>query len=264
MTDNRLLSGRKTNPEAREMTEKLKILVVDDNEEFARNMKDVLELRGYEVLTATDGVKALDIVKEDGLHLVMMDIKMPIMNGVETFKKMRQIAPDTPVIMMTAFAVEELIRESLQNGAFGVIRKPVNFDKLFCLIENTLGKGMMILTVDDDENICKNIKDVLCQKGYRVAVALDGNSAIEKAKETNFDVMLLDMKLPPLNGLETYLVIHDLRPGLIVIIITDHTLDMKDMIDDVIRNGAYTCLEKPIDMNGLIKILDELKRMFER
>ena len=242
------------------MTEKLKILIVDDNEEFAQNLKDVLELKGYIVMTATDGFKALEFLKEDGFHLVLMDIKMPVMNGVETFKNMKTIAPDTPVIMMTAFAVEELIRESLQNGAFGVLRKPIDFEKLFKLIENVTGVGSMILIVDDDDNLCENIKDVLVDKGYRVSIALDGDSAIEKARENDYDVMLLDMKLPPLNGLETYLGIRDFRPKLIVIIITGYTKEMSVMVDETLRGGAYTCIEKPIDMDRLIAVLEKIGR----
>ena len=241
------------------MNEKLRILIVDDNEEFARNLKDVLELKGYEILKATDGSKALELLKENGFHLVLMDIKMPVMNGVETFKNIKTIAPDTPVIMMTAFAVEELIRESLQNGAFGVLRKPIDFEKLFNLIKNATSVGSMILIVDDDDNLCENIKDVLGQKGFRVSVALDSDSAIEKVRENNFDVMLLDMKLPPLNGLETYIAIHEIRPNLVVIIITGYTKEMSVMVEDTLRRGAYSCIEKPINMDNLIAVLEKIK-----
>jgi CheY-like chemotaxis protein len=54
-----------------------KILVVDDNEEFCQNMTDILELRGYQVTTASDGLKALELVKQDGFILVLLDIKLP-------------------------------------------------------------------------------------------------------------------------------------------------------------------------------------------
>ncbi len=95
------------------MQEKSRILVVDDNEQFCQNVSDILEMKGYKVMTASDGFKALEMIKRNGLDLVLMDIKMPVMDGVETFKKVKEMAPDIPVIMVTAFAVEDLITEAL-------------------------------------------------------------------------------------------------------------------------------------------------------
>ena len=246
------------------MNEKLKILIVDDNVEFSMNMKDILEIKGYDATTATSGHEALELVRENGYHLALMDIKMPVMNGVETFKKIKNIALDTPVIMMTAFSVEELIQESLQNGAFGIIKKPVDFDKLFNLIEMATDMSSMILMADDDKNICENIKGLLVEKGYNVKIATDGDSAIERARENKFDVMILDMKLPPLNGLETYLAIRNIRPNLTVIIITGYKKELNVMIEDTIQKGAYLCIEKPIDLDWLISVLEEIDRRKSR
>jgi two-component system response regulator HydG len=120
---------------------KLKILVVDDNEDFCQNVTDILELRDYEVATASNGFKALEMVEQNGFDLVLMDIKMPGMDGVETFKKSKEIAPTTPVIMITAYAVEDLIKEALREGAFGALRKPLDFDRLFKLIEGAIVRG---------------------------------------------------------------------------------------------------------------------------
>ena len=120
------------------MSEILKILVVDDDKEFSRNVRDILKLKDHEVATAYDGFKALELVKENGFDLVLMDVRMPGMDGVEAFKKIKETSPDTPVIMVTAYAVEDLIREALQEGAFGCLRKPLDFDKLFELIENAI------------------------------------------------------------------------------------------------------------------------------
>ena len=157
------------------MSENLKILVVDDNEEFCRNVTDILELRDYEVMSAYDGFKGLELVKENSYDLVLMDVKMPVMDGVETYKKIKEIAPDTPVVMVTAFAVEDLLREALQQGAYGSLKKPIDFDQLLGLIKQATGKGAMILVADDDENLCANMQQILSDKGYRVSIANDGN-----------------------------------------------------------------------------------------
>lgn len=239
--------------------EKSRILVVDDNEEFCRNVADILELKDYEVVTAYDGFKALELVKQNSFDLVLMDVKMPVIDGVETFKKVKKIAPDTPVIMVTAFAVEDLIREALREGAFGSLKKPLDFDEVFELIEQATPNGELILIVDDDENLCANMQDVLSDKGYRVSVAHDGNIAIEKAKKDNFDVMLIDMKLPALNGLETYLAIRDFRPNVVVIIITGYPQEMAKLAQQALQENAYACLEKPINMGELVSLLEQIK-----
>jgi len=238
----------------------IKVLVVDDNKEFCRNVEDILELKDYEVATAYDGFKALELVKGNGFDLVLMDVKMPVMDGVETFKKIKEIAPKTPVIMVTAYAVEDLIREALREGAFGSLRKPLDFDRLFELIEHAIPGGAMILVVDDDENLCSNMENILTDKDYRVAVAYDGDTAIKKAWENNFDIVLIDMKLPPVNGLETYLSIRDIRPNAVVVITTGYSKDMGDLVGQALKSNAYTCLEKPIDMEKLISLLEKIEK----
>ena len=241
------------------MSGKLRVLVVDDNEEFCKNVTDILELKGYEVMSAYDGFKGLEAVKENGFNLVLMDVKMPVMDGVEAYKKIKEIAADTPVIMVTAFAVEDLIREALQQGAYGSLKKPIDFDQLLELIEQATGKGTMILVADDDENLCANIQEVLSDKGYRMSVAYDGNEAIDKAEKHNFDIMLLDMKLPALNGLETYLAIREFRPDVVTIIITGYQQETSKLVQRALQESVYTCLEKPIDMDRLVSLLAQIK-----
>jgi len=235
------------------------ILLTDDNKEFVQNLRDILELKGYKVLIANDGFQALDIVSTTPVDLILMDIKMPVMNGVETFKKIKSISPATPVIMLTAYALEELIQESIQEGAFACLRKPLDFDKLFTTIEHAIPKGSMILVVDDDENLCRNLLDILQQKGFRVSYALDSTSAIERIKTTAIDILLLDMKLPPLNGLETYIQIRDIRPQVVVVAITGFLSELEHMVKMMNQNGAYALLEKPINIDNLLSILKQIE-----
>ena len=243
------------------MPKELKILVVDDDKEFCQNVRDILvELKNYQVMTAYDGFKALKLVKQNGFDLVLMDVVMPGMDVVETFQKIREVAPDTPVIMITAYAEEELIREALRKGVFGYLKKPLDFDKLFSFIENAIPNGARVLVVDDDEDLCANMKDILNDKGCRASVAYDGNTAIEKVCEENFDVIMLDMKLPPLNGLETYLAIRNIRPNVVVIIITGYLQEMGNLVEQTLQKSAYVLLEKPIDMDDLVLLLKQTKQ----
>lgn len=246
------------------MSGKSRILVVDDNESFCHNLVDILEMKGYEAVAAYDGSKALELVEQDGFDLVLMDVKMPVMNGVESFKKIKEIAPATAVIMITAHAVEDLVREALKEGAFGFLKKPLDFDELFELIERATGNGAMILVVDDDKDLCAGLQDVLQDKGCRVSVAHDGDAAVEKAVKNDFDIMLIDLKLPPLNGLEIYLTIRDFRPHVVAVIITGYGKELDSLAQQALQKNAYTCLEKPIDMDELLALVARIKEQKDK
>src|SRR3990167_2518865 len=97
----------------------LKILIVDDSKEFCTSLADILEAKGYEVESENSGEAAIAKVKEKSFDVILMDIKMPVMNGVEAFKKIKKISPRTAVIMVTAYSLENLINEALREGAFG-------------------------------------------------------------------------------------------------------------------------------------------------
>ena len=103
---------------------KRKILLVDDNEDFLDSTKDVLEEEGYNVQTASSGEEAVRKVEEETLDLVVMDIKMPGLNGVESFIQMKKHRPDIKVIMCTAYIVDGLIRQAIEEGAYTVLNKP--------------------------------------------------------------------------------------------------------------------------------------------
>jgi two-component system, NtrC family, response regulator HydG len=114
------------------------ILLVDDNEAFLDSTKDVLEEEGYEVMTASTGEEAIRRVETQNFHVVVMDIKMPGLNGVETFVRMKRHKPGIRVIMCTAYIVESLIGKALAEGACAVLNKPFEIDLLLRTLESVL------------------------------------------------------------------------------------------------------------------------------
>ena len=242
-----------------------KILIVDDDKEFCASMADILEAKGYAVESENSGEAAVDKVKEKSFDVILMDIKMPVMNGVEAFKQIKEISPKTAVIMITAYSLEDLIKEALQEGVFGVLRKPIDIDKLIEQIELAKARGMLILITDDDPNTRETFKDVLEAKGYKVSTATTGEEAIEQSKERPNDILFIDMKLPALNGLETYLAIKEINPRAIAVIITGYYEEMKDLVDKALEKGVYTYLTKPLDMDKVLGLIEEIhKKINER
>ena len=112
------------------------VLIVDDNSSLCKTMSFVLKRKGYSVTTAKDGFEAIERVKERSFDMILIDIKMPHLNGVETLRRIKMIRPEAVVMMMTAYAVEDLVQDALQEGVFGVIYKPLDIDKFINLIGN--------------------------------------------------------------------------------------------------------------------------------
>ncbi len=236
------------------MEDKASILIVDDNVSLVRTMSFVLKRKGFTVVTAKDGLEAIEKVREMPFDIILLDIRMPIMDGIETHRGIKKIRPEAVVVMMTAYSVEDMVREALQDGAYGVIYKPVDMDKVIALIEESskAKQGSLIMVVDDDTAICSTLKNILARRGYRVGVAHSGEEAIDMAQEKAYDIAIIDMKLPAINGLDTYLAIKQVNPGLIAIMMTAYHQEMADLVEEALRNNAYTCLYKPFDMNTIL------------
>lgn len=113
-----------------------RILLVDDNLEYLDSTKDVLEDEGYDVCTATGGGDAVRQVQAQHFDAILMDIKMPGLNGVEAFLEMKKYDPNVRVIMCTAYGVESLIRQALDEGALAVLNKPFEMDELLQIIDD--------------------------------------------------------------------------------------------------------------------------------
>lgn len=117
------------------------LLIVDDDSGMRDTLLDILEERGFRVGVAEDGIEALEAIKTQEYDLVLMDIVMPRMNGVETLKHLREIDSHVIVIMMTAYAGHDLVEEALREGVHRVLYKPLDMDEVLQLIDEAVGRG---------------------------------------------------------------------------------------------------------------------------
>jgi len=238
-----------------DLLSKTRILIVDDEYGITATLSDILEVYGYNVEIANDGYKAIEIVKESFFDIIFMDIKMPGINGTETFKEIKKISPKTVVMMMTAFAVDALISEALKEGAYGVIYKPLDFDKVLGFLEK-FEKGGLILMVDDDPNTCISLLDILEEKGYLVSKATSGIDAIERLKEKDYEVVFIDFKMPVMNGLETYLELKKIKQDVKVIMMTGFRNEVADLIENARKYDVYSILYKPIEVDDMLNLIE--------
>lgn len=106
------------------------ILVVDDEHEVCRSLQEYLSLKGYEVAYATTGEAAWEIIRHQPPMLVLLDICLPGMGGVELLVRLKDAWPDLPVLMVTAVNEQELGRQTLKLGALDYITKPIDLSYL--------------------------------------------------------------------------------------------------------------------------------------
>jgi CheY-like chemotaxis protein len=134
---------------------KHKILVVDDEQNIREIIKDLLEMRGYEITTAVDGSDALDKMKYEAFELYILDVYMPRLNGLELMKKIKEQYPLAVIIITTGYSSINGALNAIRSGAFHYITKPINGDELFSVVD----KGIKHYT-DLSDNVEKPIPDV--------------------------------------------------------------------------------------------------------
>ena len=121
------------------------ILVVDDEKNLRDTLAAILEMEGYRVCVLENGYKAIQKVKEESFDIALIDIKMPGINGVDTFKEIKKISPKTVVIMMTAYAVENLIEQAISEKAYKCIYKPFDIEKVIAEIREIQQRVMVLI-----------------------------------------------------------------------------------------------------------------------
>lgn len=95
-----------------------------------------MEDKGYRVATARDGTEAIEMVKERHYDIIFMDVRLPDMNGVETYEHVKQIDPRATVIMMTGYSEEDLVKRAISQGAYTCINKPYDMERVIALVED--------------------------------------------------------------------------------------------------------------------------------
>jgi len=240
------------------MKRKLSLLVVDDDVNFGKTLSKVLSVKGYEVVRKESGPEALEEMNKRTFDVVLMDIKMPVMDGIEASRRIKEKWADTVVIIMTAFSVDEMVKDAIRDGVYSVLHKPLDMDKVINMIEISQN-GAFLTVVDEDIDHCKAMKEFLESNGYSVTICKSGDEAIEIAKNRSSDVLFIEVNLPILNGIETYLEIKAINPEIVLVVMTAHGNDVKALVETAMEKGAYACLYKPFNMDDALTIIEKIK-----
>ncbi|AUX39652.1 chemotaxis protein CheY [Sorangium cellulosum] len=234
----------------RESAQQVKrVLVIDDEEGMRATLAANLELEGYEAVEARDGAHALELARQQAFTLVISDVRMPGLNGVETFRELKRIQPELTVVLMTAFALEKLIEEAIAEGVYTVIYKPFSMDHLARIVARAVDSPA-VLVVDDIPTVADSIVAVLRAAGLSAHAVHDGRTAVQHVIERGADVCVLDLVMPGQDGVTTCAQMQGLARRVTVIAMTGHSVP--EMVNAIMSKGGYTCLRKPFDARELI------------
>ncbi len=129
------------------------ILIVDDEKNYPTIIGAILQEEGYTSLTASSGMEALDILRNESIDLVLTDVKMPGMGGIQLLEKIKEIHPDIPVIIMTAYGSVEKAVEAMHKGAYTFILKPFENQALIAHI----AKAISVYRIVQENNMLRDV-----------------------------------------------------------------------------------------------------------
>jgi len=205
-------------------------LVVDDNDHARTVLRGMLEGMGFHVEEVDDGARAIQVVEQAAskgqpFHFVFLDWQMPGMDGIEVATRMQALQLQSPphCVMVTAFGREDVLKGAAQAGLDDVLIKPVNPSLLFESVMSLMGdvsrpqratpeapvpsaalladiQGARILLVEDNDLNQEVALELLCDAGFRVELAENGEVALQKVKSNSFDLVLMDMHMPVMDG----------------------------------------------------------------
>jgi len=234
----------------------LRIFVVDDDVDFAESLAEVLSNRGHIVEMAHDGEDAIDRFRNNDFDITFMDVKLPGKNGVESFLEIRNLKPDAKIMMMTGYSIEQLLQQAVDNGALGILHKPFSFDKVFETLKKIEPDGL-ILIADDDPDFAGSLDQFLTENGYRVAVSHSGDEALRMGQRTRYDALVLDFRMPVINGLDVYLTLKKRGHLIPTIIVTGYADEASSMLGALKQDAMIGCLFKPFNPTLLLAALEE-------
>lgn len=237
-----------------------RILVVDDDQKLLNLLDDTLSSIGYSTTTALGAKAALKTLAGEEFELVISDISMPEIDGLELLSKIRNLYPRMPVIFITGVAKPDIIGRANPEG---FLAKPFRISNLEELIEKTLtgkedkldAKHRRILVIDDDRNFREMLIEALKVCDYTAIAASTPKEALETLEKVNFDAVVTDIKMPVMDGVSLARTIKDKYPVLPVILITAYYSFENYSFDDQTK-VADGMLQKPFGLELILDLLD--------
>ncbi|MBF0432928.1 MAG: response regulator [Fibrobacteria bacterium] len=235
------------------------VLIVDDDKIIRTNLEKEVKRNFYHTLIAEDGTSALELFNNNDVDILLLDVNLPDMNGLDVLEQVKKIKPETEVIVITGFGTQDVAIRSLRRGAIDYIEKPINTDGLAAALgraqekineKEELSYKNTLLVVDDEEPIVKHMTRFLKREGFQVFGAYNGKEGLEIMDENKIDVIITDFRMPQMTGVELLMEAKKLHPDIEGIMVTGESGE--NIAVDALRAGALDYISKPINLDDLL------------
>jgi DNA-binding NtrC family response regulator len=289
------------------------VLLVDDEEAYVKTLAERMEMRDVGSRVALSGEQALQMLEDEPPDVMVLDLRMPGIDGMEVLERVKQKHPHIEVIILTGHGSDREEKEARRLGAFEYLQKPADTKHLLKTVRaawkkslqaaaefikdsqeefdrsmtaaafaeagapemaretmqesstrqadeaheptagatDTSAQALKVLFVDDEEDFVRTMAERMEMREVGSEVALDGQQALQMLEDEVPDVMVLDLRMPGIDGLEVLRRVKKMYPQMEVIIMTGHGSEVDEA--EARRLGAFDYLRKPVDINDLME-----------
>jgi len=241
------------------------VLVIDDERMMCELLKAVLARHGHEIIMAFNGRDGIALFKQHRPRITLLDLVLPDINGIQVLQEIRAIDPHAPALMLTGQATEAMEAQARQMGILDFLRKGLSVDVLVRALEKALqppvkpsqtrptfeetSEDFSILVVDDDEQIRSLLLKFLSRRGYQVQTATNGPQALALVEQEPPNLIILDMYLPGMNGIEVLRKLQA-RPTKSDVLVLSSSQDDK-LLQEAMELGAFDVMGKPPTLDAI-------------
>jgi DNA-binding NtrC family response regulator len=275
------------------MSDKKNVLIVDDEPEIGNLLKLFLE-DDFNVITFTDPRLACDEIARNSYSLVVSDIKMPFLTGLDVVKHVKKVKPETHVVLITGHAQTERDKaEATELGAAGVLFKPFGDPgKVVDYLNHVLGSrvvlpskplapspahvlttiatsaakpvevsGKPLIMAIDDETDLIDVLSMLLSDDFEVRTFNDPLIALSKINEADYKLVMTDLNMPQMPGIDVISQIRKVKPNVPIVIMTGHAEGEKDVVN-ALKAGGTAVLAKPFPEPNIV--LDKIGKLIKK
>jgi two-component system response regulator HydG len=239
-----------------------KVLIVDDNLDLGEGLKAILEDEDYDVTLALTGEEAVSLSREQKFDFTVMDVQLPGINGIDAIMEIRSIRPDANMMVMSGFRIEQLLAEALNKDKVSVLRKPSTTNQVLAALGD-FQSADIVLIVDDNPDTVSNIELFLKSNNYRAVVAHNEHEALDPVHLGDAQLLILDLQLPVLKGLEVFIKLQDQGRAVPTILVTGYPPEELGTVDELHSLSVTGCLFKPFKPEQLLQGLASLSGVRE-
>jgi DNA-binding NtrC family response regulator len=231
----------------------IKILLVDDEPGIRTSLAANLELDGFEVTEAESGEQALEILGKTGFDVVLSDVRMRAMSGLELVQAIGGRHGDIPVVLTTAFALEETMQGAMRSGAFAMLPKPTPVAVIVDVLTRA-ARRPFVLVADDAANEKSALVRTLASSGVRACAASDGKTAIDLVARGQVDVCIVH------TGTFGEHIVAELRELVSNVAIIALSSDaVPGLLDHALSERAFAYLRTPVEPGALVEAVAECR-----